>query len=139
MPDRLHRKGSLLLTLRLRDKPANRMPEAGFFSFTPAQATSWSLLKMGLWHDGSNIVRRGGGQLQAVEAVRAMTAAGTLEIRLLDAGLIAPASADFMPFRGETPDFRAGIRVNLYNNKWGTNFPMWWEGTVEFRLIVTLA
>ena len=127
------------VTLVLRDKPANRMPEAGFFSFTPAQATNWSLLKMGLWHDGSNIVRRGGGQLQAVEAVRAMTAAGALEIRLLDAGLIGPASADFMPFRSETPDFGAAIRVNLYNNKWGTNFPMWWEGTVKFRLIVTLA
>ncbi|HTO27107.1 MAG TPA: DUF5054 domain-containing protein, partial [Devosia sp.] len=126
------------VTLVLRDKPANRMPEAGFFSFTPAQATNWSLLKMGLWHDGSNIVRRGGGQLQAVEAVRAMTAAGALEIDLLDAGLIAPASADFMPFRSEVPDYSAGMRINLYNNKWGTNFPMWWEGTVEFRLIVKL-
>ena len=126
------------VTLVLRDKPANRMPEAGFFSFTPTQATNWSLLKMGLWHDGRNIVRRGGGQLQAVEAVRAMTAAGGVEIHLLDAGLIAPASADFMPFRTEIPDYSAGIRVNLYNNKWGTNFPMWWEGTVEFRLIVIL-
>jgi len=126
------------VTLVLRDKPANRMPEAGFLSFTPAQATNWSLKKMGLWHDGTNIVRRGGGQLQAVEAVRAVTADGPFELRLLDAGLVAPASADFMPFRSEIPDYGAGIRVNLYNNKWGTNFPMWWEGTVAFRLIVTL-
>ncbi|MDB5473082.1 MAG: hypothetical protein JWP99_385, partial [Devosia sp.] len=33
----------------------------------------------------------------------------------------------------------SGMRINLYNNKWGTNFPMWWEGTVLFRIVVTMA
>jgi hypothetical protein len=64
------------LTLVLRDKPANRMPEAGFFSFTPATDGGWSLEKMGLWHRGDAIVRRGGGQLQAVTAVRTTSGAG---------------------------------------------------------------
>jgi len=127
------------LTLILRDKPANRMPEAGFLTCTPAQASNWSLLKMGLWHDGSNVVRRGGGQLQAVEGLRAMTAAGAFELHLLDAGLIAPAATDFMPFQSDIPDYSSGILINLYNNKWGTNFPMWWEGAAAFRLILTLA
>jgi hypothetical protein len=123
------------ITLTLRDKPANRMPEAGFLGFTPDGPKNWALRKMGLWHDGAAITRQGGGQLQAVEAVR--SAALTLE--LLDAALVSPAGAPFLPFQPEKPDFSAGLRVNLYNNKWGTNFPMWWEGSIAFRFRLTLA
>jgi hypothetical protein len=123
------------ITLTLRDKSANRMPEAGFLGFTPEGPKNWALRKMGLWHDGAAIVRQGGGQLQAVEAVR--SAALTLE--LLDAALVSPAGAPFLPFQPEKPDFSAGLRVNLYNNKWGTNFPMWWEGSIAFRFRLTLA
>ena len=126
------------VTLVLRDKPANRMPEAGFLTLTPADGENWSLRKMGLWHDGGNVVRRGGGQLQAVEAVRVGTSAGRLEVALLDSALVAPAQAPFMPFQPDVPSYAGGVRVNLYNNKWGTNFPMWWEGTARFRVVLTL-
>jgi hypothetical protein len=126
------------VTLTLRDKPANRMPEAGFLTLTPEAAQDWSLRKMGLWHDGRNIARRGGGQLQAVEAVRAQVGGAMLTAGLLDAALVAPASAPFIPFQPQVPDYGGGIRINLYNNKWGTNFPMWWEGTLAFRVILTL-
>ena len=126
------------VTLTLRDKPANRMPEAGFLTLTPEGAQDWSLRKMGLWYDGRNIVRRGGGQLQAVEAVRAPVGGGMLTADLLDAALVAPASAPFMPFQPDVPDYGGGLRINLYNNKWGTNFPMWWEGSLAFRIVLTL-
>lgn len=124
--------------LVLRDKPANRMPEAGFFVLTPAEAGNWSLLKMGLWHVGTNTAERGGGQLQAVQGVRTDTSAGEVEVTLLDSALVAPASTPFMPFQPGAPCYSGGVRFNLYNNKWGTNFPMWWEGTVAFRVILTL-
>ena len=126
------------LTLVLRDKPANRMPEAGFLSLTPRDAGDWALQKLGLWNAASNIVRGGGGQLQAVEAVRTTTGAGELTATLLDGGLVAPAGTPFMPFQPEVPSFAQGVRINLYNNKWGTNFPMWWEGTVAFRVVLRL-
>ena len=126
------------ITLVLRDKPANRMPEAGFLFFTPAGGQSWSAKKMGLWHRTENIVRRGGGQLQAVEAVSVSLGSGTVTVTPLDSALVAPARSPFMPFQPERPDFSRGVRFNLYNNKWGTNFPMWWDGTVKMRFVVTL-
>lgn len=128
----------LEVTLTLRDKPANRMPEAGFLSITPNDAASWQFSKLGLWHDGGAIVRKGGGQLQAVDAVRTTIAGQKIRIDLLDAALVAPAATPFMPFQSERPDYARGLRVNLYNNKWGTNFPMWWEGDAGFRFILTL-
>jgi len=123
------------IALVLRGKPANRMPEAGFFRFAPAGDADWRLGKLGLWHDTRAIVRRGGGQLQAVAAVRA----GWLTLDLLDAALVGPADAPFLPYQPQIPDFSGGLRVNLYNNKWGTNFPMWWQGDVRFRFVLTVA
>lgn len=123
------------ITLVLRGKPANRMPEAGFLTLTPDSADDWALEKLGLWHKAGEIVRRGGGQLQAVSALRCAGATFTL----LDSALVAPANAPFIPFQPETPDFSAGARINLYNNKWGTNFPMWWEGDLVSRIVLRLS
>ena len=126
----------LEIALVLRDKKANRMPEASFVSFTPGGASGWQLRKMGLWQDAANIVERGGGQLQAVEAVRAAIGEVPVSVNLLDSALVAPAGAEFVPFQPERPDFSGGFRVNVHNNKWGTNFPMWCEGTIVSRLVL---
>lgn len=128
----------LEIRLTLRNKPANRMPEAGFWNFTPAAATGWALRKLGQWNEAENIVRGGGGQLQAVEAVSARWGDERMVLQVLDSALVAPALSPFLAFQPERPDFSAGVRCNLYNNKWGTNFPMWWEGSGTFRMVLTL-
>jgi hypothetical protein len=131
---------ALSLTLTLRDKPANRMPEAGFLTFTPTAATAWSFLKLGLWQPAGRIARRAGGQLQAVSAVRAALPDGKVELAPLDTPLVTAADRPFMVFSAEPPDYARGVRFNLHNNKWGTNFPMWWSGTLvaRFRLAVVM-
>ncbi|TAZ84623.1 DUF5054 domain-containing protein [Rhizobium ruizarguesonis] len=121
------------LSLTLHDKPANRMPEASFLSFTPDGAGDWNFRKMGLWHRSGNIATSGGGQLQAVTSARNDLALGALTIETFDAPLVAPQSSDFMTFYKTRPDFGSGIRFNLHNNKWGTNFPMWWQGDFQAR------
>ncbi|MGF6227452.1 hypothetical protein QFZ27_001407 [Inquilinus ginsengisoli] len=126
--------GGLDLFLVLRDKPANRMPEASFLGFTPAGVEGWDFRKMGLWQPADRITPRGGGQLQAVSGIRGRLADGSvLDLQSLDAPLAAPAASPFMPFAPGLPDFSGGVRTNLHNNKWGTNFPMWCEGTLQFR------
>lgn len=125
-----------ILTLILRLKRANRMPEAGFLHVTPRAGSGWQVRKMNLWHD--SYVRRGGARLQAVEAVRATGEAARFTIDLIDAALVGPVEGGFMPYCAEAPDWSAGLRVNLYNNKWGTNFPMWWSGDMQFRFRLTL-
>jgi len=121
------------LAWTLRAKPANRMPEAGFVEVVVPGQTRWDYLKMGLWHDPGRIAPRGGGQLQAVSAVRT----GDLRIDPQDTPLVAPLNWPFMRFSPAPPDLRDGIRFNLYNNKWGTNFPQWWEGDFCARFILT--
>jgi hypothetical protein len=126
------------LRLTLLDKPANRMPEASFLSFTPDRAADWNFRKMGLWHRSGDIAMSGGGQLQAVTSARGDLADGPLTIETFDAPLVAPQSSDFMTFCRTLPNFTAGIRFNLHNNKWGTNFPMWWQGNFQARFRLRL-
>jgi hypothetical protein len=125
-----------ILTLALTGKPANRMPEAGFLHLTPDAGSGWQIRKMGLWHD--SYVRRGGAGLQAAEAVRGRSGGLSVTLELLDAALVAPVAGRFMRFDPGPPDWSRGVRVNLYNNKWGTNFPMWCEGDLRFRFRLTL-
>ncbi len=129
----------LELTLCLRGKRANRMPEAGFLSLDPEGAAGWMFLKTGMWLPASRTARRGGGQLQAVFSVAADLPGGRrLDVTPVDTALAAPSQGDFMRFDPEPPDFSQGIRFVLYNNKWGTNFPMWWEGDLLARFEVSV-
>ncbi len=111
------------ISVTLHDKPANRMPEASFVSFTPAGPHAWDFQRTGTWIRANKVAPHGGGQLQAVSAVRT---AG-LSLTPLDTPLVAPAHTDFVAFDSLPPDYSAGLRFNLHNNKWGTNFRLWWE------------
>jgi hypothetical protein len=127
------------LALVLRGKPANRMPEAGFLEFTPIAGKDWDFEKLGLWQPGDRIARNGGGGLQAVSAIRTVLPDGkALLLEPLDTPLVGPAGADFMRYDPAPPDLSQGLRFNLYNNKWGTNFAMWWDGDLLVRFTLTL-
>jgi hypothetical protein len=131
---------ALELRVTLHAKPANRMPEASFLTFMPAGGTDWQLQKMDIWHDAHATAPGGGAQLQAVTGARcALDGSGSLLIVPLDAPLVAPASWDFMTYCKDLPDFSEGIRFNLHNNKWGTNFPMWCEGDISARFRISIA
>jgi hypothetical protein len=122
----------LQVTLVLRDKPANRMPEAGFFQFTPEEDTAWAFEKLGLVQPADRVATHGGGQLQAIFEA----SCDGLAIAPLDTPLVGPADWPFMRYNPERPDFSAGLAFNIFNNKWGTNFPMWWEGDFAARFVI---
>ena len=124
----------LEISVCMRGKPANRMPEASFFYFTPEGYETWDYCKMGVWQPGDRVASAGGGQLQAVTAVRS----GAISLQPLDTPLVAPAGSPFMPFNSLPPDLSGGLRFNIHNNKWGTNFPMWWEGDLTARFVLSV-
>jgi hypothetical protein len=41
-----------------------------------------------------------------------------------------------LSFDDEPPAMEKGVSFNLYNNVWGTNFPMWYEEDARFRFIL---
>jgi len=65
-------------------------------------------------------------------------AGGCLWIESLDAPLVAPGAPGLLQFDNDPPDLRGGTHFNLFNNTWGTNFPMWCEDDGRFRFSFSL-
>lgn len=117
-------------------KIAQRLPEAYWLSFALRlpQPQRWRLEKLGRLIDPRDVVSRGARGLHAV-GLEARYDDGQLALRLQtwDAPLIAPGRPALLDFDDQLPDLASGLHVNLYNNVWGTNFPMWFDDDARFR------
>jgi len=127
-------KEALELRMEWIDKPANRMPEALWLEFCPIVRPRdvWEVEKLGRWIRFNDVVKRGGVTLHAMDqSVRS----GTMYVRSLDAPLVAPGPGSLLDYTYKAPKTAAGISINLFNNIWGTNFPMWYEDNAVFRFV----
>ncbi len=131
----------IVFNLQWFDKPANRVPEALWFSFNPivSNAESWQMNKMGTLISPLKVFENGNRSLHAVEDVRCYHG-DHVEVTLesLDAPLVAPGAPSMLNFNNAQPPLENGMHFNLYNNIWGTNFPMWFGDDARFRFVVQL-
>ncbi len=121
------------------DKPACRLPEAFWLAFQPitSEPGLWRFEKMGSLIAPEQVVSRGGRTLHAIDQqVIYREGARSLAISTLDAPLVAPGRRSLLDFHNQAPDMSGGVHFNLYNNVWGTNFPMWFEENAAFRFIL---
>lgn len=119
-------------------KPANRLPEALWFSFSPVvnpKVMDWELEKMGRLVSPLEVIHNGNRKLHGVgESVLYVEEnSRKLQIQTLDVPLVAPGDPSLLDFNNEQPRLENGMHFNLYNNIWGTNFPMWYDEDARFR------
>jgi len=125
------RENGIDLELRWAGKPANRLPEALWLGFKPAGAgDDWRFEKMGLKIDPLDVVKGGNRHLHAVTGE---ITCGDFSLRSLDAVLVSPGPPRLLDFTARQPEVKQGIASILYNNIWGTNFPMWYSDDATFR------
>ena len=130
------------LDLQWFDKPACRLPEAYWMSFVPCSKPSgaWLFDKLGEPVSPTDVVLRGGRWLHAVgDGAYYEDSLGSFRLTTLDAALIAPGKPSLLDFdMDHAPDLSGGVHVNLYNNIYGTNFPMWFQGSSRFRFRIDI-
>jgi hypothetical protein len=129
---------SPLLELQLKwfDKPANRMPEALWLTFNPKVPLSrrWMMDKLGQLISPLEVIRDGNRKLHAVNTgVYYEDNRTRLSLQTLDAALVAPGEPSLLDFNNRQPKMAGGFHFCLYNNIWGTNFPMWYDEDGFFR------
>ncbi|MFV0416155.1 MAG: DUF5054 domain-containing protein [Chthoniobacterales bacterium] len=114
------------------DKPANRMPEAFWLGFAPALSKSnrWTIHKLGREIDTSDVVRNGARSLHVSTGE---ISSGNFSLRSFDAPLVAIDTPKLLNFDNKLPRGGSGVFVNLYNNIWNTNFPLWTDEDALFR------
>jgi hypothetical protein len=131
---------TVLFDLQWFEKTACRLPEALWFSYNPRarEPRGWTLHKLGQWISPLDVIYDGNRHLHAVgKGVRYQHRDERLSIETLDAPLVAPGQPSLLNFNNRQPDLRRGLHFNLFNNLWGTNFPMWFEDDARFRFILS--
>lgn len=118
-------------------KSPDRQPHAAWLEFHPAVKCDFCrFTKLGEPIDPTDVVAGGGRALHAIDGTVRW---GNLEAESLDAPLLAPGRRALGDFPDTLPDPDAGISFNLYNNLWGTNFPMWFGDNMLFRFELRLS
>jgi hypothetical protein len=114
------------------DKPANRRPEALWLQFAPRlpARSRWILEKVGVPLDAHDVVRDGNRHLHAVGG---SIVAGDFSLTSLDAPLVSIGTPQLLRHHNRQPSLTSGVSVILFNNLWGTNFPMWTSDDAAFR------
>ncbi len=131
-------ESAVAFDLQWFDKAARRLPEALWFSFTPkvSDPKGWQFEKLRTLISPLDVVRDGNRKLHAVQRLLHKTEQITLES--LDAPLVAPGKPSLLNFDNSQPSLKQGVYFNLYNNVWGTNFPMWYDDDARFRFVLKL-
>lgn len=124
--------GDLHFDLAWFCKPANRVAEAIWFGFRPI-ASNKKISKLGQLIDPKDVVYNGQRNLHSTDYG---VVYDELQIESLDTALVSPKEPSLLDFTNTSPQDTDGIYFNLYNNVWGTNFPMWYDEDARFRFIL---
>ncbi|MBO5936759.1 MAG: DUF5054 domain-containing protein [Clostridia bacterium] len=110
-------------------KDANRLTEAIYFNLFP-NADEVMLRKLGNAVSPKEVANNGSRNLHAVQSVMW----NEYEIENLHCPLVSFGGGKILEFDNKLEDIRKdGISFVLYNNVWGTNFPLWYEDNARFE------
>lgn len=112
-------------------KQANRLPEEIWLQFGLMNKSRSQCRKIGHTIDWQQVVHNGNRNLHGVERVFTPD----WQLQPLDAPLIALHEPRILWF-GEPHDEPEGIFPHLYNNIWGTNFPMWYGEDIHAEYLL---
>ena len=130
----------LQVSIDLFDKEATRLPESIWISFMPDTATParWRFSKLGTLVNPLDVIKGGNRSYHGIEYADYTGADMVCRITPLDTALAALGKPKMVQFDDRFEDPAGGIHFNIYNNMWGTNFPMWYEEDIRARFIVDL-
>lgn len=129
---RLSEKG-LRIDLSWYGKDANRITEAVYFHLFPA-GDDVKYKKLGTLVDPMNIASMGGRNLNVCESVLLN---GHYKITNLHSPIVSAGKGKILQFDNKYEDIKKdGLTYVLYNNVWGTNFPLWYEDNARFEFTV---
>jgi hypothetical protein len=127
------------MSVSLKNKPANRLPEDYLLSFIPSNIVKIFAEKMGDRVDVMDVVAGGNRQMHAIDNyIDLVTTKGIIRITSLDAPLVVIGERKMLNYSTELPDLEKGIHFCLFNNLWGTNFSMWFDGSITYRFKIEI-
>lgn len=126
--------------LSWKDKDANKMPEALWFDCNLGVDNPylWQMSILGKKIRPFEVVAGGNRKQHCVEKLTYQGADGKIKIINRDSPLVSMGGRRLYGSARELPDMRKGFSYCLFNNKWGTNFPMWCEDNCFFEYVIKI-
>ena len=125
------------VALTIYGKPAVRLPESYWLSFTVPGIESVIAEKMGERVNLMDVVEKGNRQMHGIDRyVDLITSGETIRISSKEAFLLNVGEAQGLNYSTNYPDKRKVAHFNLNNNLWGTNFSMWNEGSLTYHFVI---
>ena len=93
--------------------------------------------KLGEFIDPYTVVAKGSKNLHAVKSIVLENSKNTIKMSNLTAPLISVGKGKILEFDDEFEKIKDGLSYVLYNNVWGTNFPLWYEENAHFEFEIT--
>ncbi len=121
-------ENSLNVDVSWYNKDANRLTEAIYMHIFPA--LDIELKKLGCILNPQEVTNNGSRNLHAVQSVEM----GNYEIINRHSPLVSVGKGKILEFDNKFEDVKTdGLSFVLYNNVWGTNFPLWYEDNARFE------
>ena len=133
-------KDSILTTLYMGRKDANRIPEALWLgmNFNVPNANRWEMIKTGRPVSPVRIARGGSRRLHCVEELRYADAKTAISVIPEHAPLTCLGEPCLYNTDDDFGDLDRGAHFLLFNNRWGTNFKQWFEDDVRLSFKTTI-
>jgi len=130
----------LELSLDWFDKEACRLPQAIWFGICLNTATPgrWRFSKLATLINPLDVVKGGNRSYHGIEYAEYRGCDAQYRIYPLDSPLATVGKRKMLEFNNRFEDPVGGIYFNIYNNIWGTNFPMWYEEDGRSRFVIEL-
>jgi hypothetical protein len=120
-------------------KKATRLPESYWFSMGLAtrDPQSWKIEKIDRLISPFSVVSKGARNLHGFNSgIFYDDGKQQLSVNSPDCALVSPGEPSLLDFSDRMPNVSKGWHFNLFNNKWGTNFPTWYSEDASFRFIL---
>lgn len=117
-------------------KDADRLTEAIFLHIYP-NTSDFRLVKLGSLIDYKSTVSMGGRNLHAVEKCIMNSDFGNFDFINRHSPLISIGRGKILEYDNKIENIeKDGISYVLYDNVWGTNFPLWYEDNARFEFSI---
>lgn len=129
------------LRLSWQGKDLNKIPEALWldFNFLTENPSAWKYVCMGEEISPLDVVEGGNRRMHCTEKMICRSSDMLLEIRNPDSPLVSMGGRRLYGGCRNLPDLRKGFSCCLYNNRWDTNFPLWFGDDCSFEYIIKVS
>lgn len=121
------------------DKPASRLPEEIILHLPLRAENRPRYVKLGATVNALDIVPDGSRNLNVTQSFVFRAGEDDFVLEDMNGMPLSPDGGKLLRFDNVFGDFADGVSYYLYNNVWGTNYPLWYGDNARFSFVLRKA